>query len=150
VTTLVPRFERFRPSSDEASLTKSRNRAINTKAELVLRRVLWKRGLRYRLHKRDLPGRPDLIFSAARVIIFVDGDFWHGRRWASRRERLLRGHNAAYWVPKIQANIRRDRRNTRKLTALGWHVIRVWETDVLKDTQAVADHVESALRSRMP
>lgn len=137
----VPRYSKFRPASPLASAIKRRNRARDTRAELLLRRELWKRGLRYRLHDKALPGKPDIIFRSARVIVFVDGDFWHGRRWGARRARLARGANAAYWIPKIESNIARDRRTTRALHRLGWLVIRVWESAVIANTVGVAERI---------
>jgi len=77
-----------------------------------------------------LPGKPDLVFHRVRLVVFVDGDFWHGRGFAARRRKLATGHNAAYWVAKIAANRRRDRRQTDALRRSGWRVVRVWESDV--------------------
>lgn len=75
-------------------------------------------------------GRPDFVFRFARLVVFVDGDFWHGRRFQERRQRLQRGHNASYWIAKIASNKARDRRVTATLRREGWLVIRLWESDV--------------------
>jgi DNA mismatch endonuclease (patch repair protein) len=141
----VPRFSNFKPASEATSRIKQRNRSRDTKAEMLLRKELWGRGLRYRLHAPGLPGKPDLVFSKARVVVFCDGDFWHGRRWHQRREKLGRGANALYWTAKIAANVARDRRNTRKLRLAGWTVIRIWETDILRDVRRAAQLVERAI-----
>jgi DNA mismatch endonuclease, patch repair protein len=141
----VPRYSAFRPASTSASEVKRRNRARDTKAELLLRRALWSRGLRYRLHDTRLPGKPDIVFRQARLVVFVDGDFWHGRNWRRRRAKLARGSNAAYWIPKIEANIARDRDVTQALKEAGWSVLRFWETDVLKLAEEIADQVGSSL-----
>lgn len=138
----VPRFSNFKPASETASRIKQRNRSRDTKAEVLLRKELWRRGLRYRLHASDLPGKPDIVFRRARVVIFCDGDFWHGRRWRSRLEKLARGANAPYWTAKIAANVDRDRRNTRLLRVAGWTVMRLWETDILRDVARAAARVE--------
>jgi len=143
----VPRFSGFTPASETASRIKQRNRSRDTKAELELRKELWRHGLRYRLCAVDLPGKPDIVFRRARVAVFCDGDFWHGRRWQSRRERLARGTNAAYWTAKIAANVARDRRNTRLLRTAGWTVVRLWETDVLRDVARAGTKVIEALRN---
>ena len=140
----VPRYTEFEPASRSASDIKKKNRSRDTKAEMLLRRALWKLGIRYRLHDATLPGKPDIIVAKAHVVIFCDGDFWHGRNWRSRKAKLARGANAAYWIPKIEANIQRDRKKTRKLEQLGWTVLRFWETDILRDPQSVA---ESALHA---
>ena len=140
----VPRYTEFQPASRNASEIKKKNRSRDTKAEMLLRRALWKLGVRYRLHDARLPGKPDIIVARARVVIFCDGDFWHGRNWRSRKAKLARGANSAYWLAKIEANIRRDRLKTQALEQLGWTVLRFWETDILRDPQSVA---ESALTS---
>jgi DNA mismatch endonuclease (patch repair protein) len=145
--TKTPQFRGLKPSSALASLTKSRNRSTNTAAELQLRRTLWRRGLRYRLHAGSLPGKPDLVFPGRRVVVFCDGDFWHGRDWEQRRARLQCGANSAYWVAKIQSNIERDRRVVATLEDAGWKVVRLWETDIKRNPTEAADRVCSALRS---
>jgi len=145
----VPRYSQFQPASPLASAIKRRNRATNTNPEVLLRRELFRLGLRYRLHDATLPGKPDLIFRRARVVVFVDGDFWHGRNWSARRTRLARGANAAYWIPKIEANIARDKKNTRTLRSLGWRVVRVWETDILRDPAAIAHLVQQRMTGRL-
>ena len=141
----VPRFSSFKPASEIASRIKQRNRSRDTKAEVLLRKELWRRGLRYRLHPSDLRGKPDLVFRLARVVVFCDGDFWHGRHWRSRREKLEQGANAAYWTAKIAANVARDRRNTRLLRQAGWTVVRLWETDILRDVTRAVRRVERAV-----
>jgi DNA mismatch endonuclease (patch repair protein) len=141
----VPRFSSFKPASETASRIKQRNRSRDTKAELLLRKELWRRGLRYRLHAPDLPGKPDIVFRRAKVAIFCDGDFWHGRSWRERHERLSRGSNAPYWTAKIAANVARDRRNTRSLRAAGWTVVRLWETDILRNVSREAGKVARTL-----
>lgn len=141
----VPSFKGHQSSSAISSRIKQRNRKAGTKAELALRRALWQRGLRYRLGQKDLPGSPDLVFRRQRVVVFVDGDFWHGRDWERRRERLQAGSNADYWLAKIGYNRDRDRRNQVLLAELGWRVLRLWETDVLTDPQDAARQVASLL-----
>lgn len=144
----VPRYSSFKPASETASRIKQRNRSRDTKAEVLLRKELWRRGLRYRLHARDLPGKPDIVFRSARVVVFCDGDFWHGRRWQQRRQKLAGGANAPYWTAKIAANVARDRRDNRALRAAGWRVVRLWETDILRNIDRAAEKVERALRPR--
>jgi DNA mismatch endonuclease (patch repair protein) len=136
----VPRYDGCVPASQAASRTKRRNRSRDTSAELLLRKALWARGLRYRLHVRGLPGKPDIVFRRYRLAVFVDGDFWHGRDWDKRKGRLSRGANPTYWIEKIEYNMRRDREQTSLLTTRGWRVLRFWETDVARATgMAVAE-----------
>lgn len=113
----------------------------NTGCELVLRRELFRRGLRYRLHAKFLAGQPDIVFVRRRVAIFCDGDFWHGRQLASRLDKLARGHNSRYWLGKIRRNAARDKLQTAALIANGWTVLRFWETDILRNATGVADQV---------
>ncbi len=95
------------------------------------------------MHQSDLPGNPDLVFSRQRVAVFVDGDFWHGRDWERRQTRLSTGNNSHYWIAKIGYNRERDGRNNALLAELGWRVLRLWETDVLKDPEWAARRVEA-------
>jgi DNA mismatch endonuclease, patch repair protein len=144
----APRFEGLTASSPRASAIKKRVTRHNTKPELRLRRALFAEGLRYRLHARHLPGRPDIVFPRARVAVFCDGDFWHGRNWRSRRQKLARGSNSSYWIAKIHANMLRDRRHDRELAARGWLVVRIWETDIVSDPTQQVKLVLRAVRTR--
>ena len=122
-------------------------RPRGNRAELLLRKELWRRGLRYQLYPNDLPGRPDLVFRSARVVVFVDGDFWHGNNWGARKEKLGRGHNSQYWIAKIEANMTRDVIRSEQLRAEGWRVIRVWESEIVRDVGRVIRHIERTMRS---
>ena len=86
------------------------------------------------------------MFVGARVVVFCDGDFWHGRDLDARLARLQRGHNAPYWVAKITGNVERDRRHDAHLSAAGWLVLRYWERDILERTETIADEVLTAVR----
>ena len=108
---------------------------------MQLRKALSKFGLRYRLHVTGLPGRPDVVLPRSRIVVFCDGDFWHGRNWKASRLRLKVGANSKYWISKIGYNIARDKRQTRELERAGWLVIRLWETDILKDPLPIAKRV---------
>jgi DNA mismatch endonuclease (patch repair protein) len=122
----------------------------NNKAELALRKELWSRGLRYRLYDSSLIGKPDLVFKGPRVVIFVDGDFWHGRALVEEGveglKRGLRTQRSDWWIQKIGRNVDRDRKVTRRLRRAGWRVMRFWESEVQKDLFKVADKVERTLR----
>jgi len=122
----------------------ARIRNKDSKAELALRRTLHARGMRYRLHAKDLPGRPDIVMRSTKIAIFVDGDFWHGnehrRRGLSSLAELF-PTNTEWWVEKIERNVARDREVTRTLTQAGWTVIRVWESDIRADVDTAASHI---------
>ena len=121
------------------------NRSKDTEPETLLRTELRSRGLRYRTHASGLPGRPDLVFPAARVVVFCDGDFWHGRNWRRLKQQLEHRFNAEYWVAKIDRNRKRDRSQVAMLRQLGWHVLRYWEGDIRRSPQAVADRLQETL-----
>jgi len=97
---------------------------------------------------RELPGTPDIVFTKAKLIIFCDGDFWHGRDWEKRKTKLQSGSNPGYWVKKIGRNMERDREITKLLEASGWTVLRFWESDILRDSQTVASQVIHVLSLR--
>lgn len=144
----TPSFKGLSASSPLSSHIKSRNKSTDTRHELALRRELWRRGLRYRTDVRTLPGRPDIVFKGARVAVFCDGDFWHGRNWQTLQQRLEKRANPAYWIAKIGSNIERDRRIDHQLTELGWRVVRLWETDIQADPAMCADEVQNAIEER--
>jgi DNA mismatch endonuclease (patch repair protein) len=147
---VVPTFTGLRPSSKLASKVKQRNRSRDTAHELALRRELWRLGLRYRKNVKTLAGKPDIVFPRARVAVFCDGDFWHGRRWQILRRKLKQGTNAGYWTAKILSNIQRDRINTALLEKSGWRVIRLWETDIKEKPKQWALHIKKWTSARHP
>ena len=121
----------------------------DTKAEVMLRKELFQRGLRYRKNVTKLPGRPDIVFGSGRLVVFVDGDFWHGREWRRRGHRRVEDAfktNTDFWVRKIEGNARRDKENTKKLEQDGWVVLRFWASDVESRLNGIADLVETKLR----
>ena len=145
----VPSFAKLKPASGRASeAARASSKKRDTACELLLRRELTRLGLRYRIDAADLPGRPDVVFRRARVAVYCDGDFWHGRDLEARLERLARGHNAPYWIAKIRGNVARDSRNTTELEEAGWLVLRWWESDIKDDTAGIAKRIAEAVRLR--
>jgi len=143
-----PTFCGLKSASDAASRSKRANRKKNSLHELVLRRELTKLGLRYRKYAGDLPGNPDLVFRAAKVAVFCDGDFWHGRSWARLKRNLLRRHNASYWIAKIASNRERDRAVSKALAKTGWYVVRIWETDILREPEQAARSLQTLIHQK--
>ncbi len=127
----------------QRSFCMSRNRGSNTKPEILLRRAMWKLGLRYRIQSA-LPGRPDIIFPTARTAVFVDGCFWHGCPDHFQEPRS----NAPFWAAKIARTVERDRQSEAALLSRGWHVIRIWEHDIKKDVGACARQIELTVYKR--
>jgi DNA mismatch endonuclease, patch repair protein len=142
----TPSFKGLSAASPASSYAKKMNCSSDTAHERVLRSALWRRGLRYRKNVSALPGKPDIVFLAARVVVFCDGDFWHGRNWQRLARKLRTCTNASYWVRKIKANRNRDRRNNRLLEREGWAVIRFWETDIHDDSERAARIIEMLVR----
>jgi DNA mismatch endonuclease (patch repair protein) len=137
-----------------SAATISRNmsavRTRDTKAELILRKAIWRRGYRFRVCRRDLFGKPDLIFAGARLAVFIDGDFWHGRRLVEQGVEALRATfrtpRADWWLAKITRNVERDQEVTATLRAAGWEVVRLWERDIIKNPELVVRKIAAILR----
>ncbi len=115
-------------STKKRSWIMGRVRGRDTKPELLVRRWLHGRGLRFRLHRADLPGKPDIVLPRHRTVVFVHGCFWHSHPGCKRA--ALPAANREYWEAKIARNVRRDRRNARALRAAGWSVITLWECKI--------------------
>lgn len=114
----------------------------DTKPEMLVRRAAHALGYRFRLHRKDLPGSPDLVFPARRKVIFVHGCFWHGHECA--RGARMPKTNADYWRAKIARNVARDARARSALDSLGWETLTIWECELKKDTR-LAERLKSFL-----
>ena len=106
-------------------------RGKNTKPEVEVRRFLHGRGLRFRLHDRTLPGRPDIVLPRWGAVVLVHGCFWHQHKGC--RYAYMPASNASFWREKLGGNVNRDRRNVAALRALGWRVLHVWECETKSD-----------------
>ena len=130
-------------SPEVRSYNMSRIRAKDTKPELILRKLLFANGFRFRLHRRDLPGKPDIVLPKHRTVIFVHGCFWHGHDCA--RGARMPKTNAAYWRAKIARNRARDEKTLAAYAAMGWRALVVYECE-LKDRTALAARLAAALQ----
>ena len=110
---------------EQRSYNMSRISARDTKPEMIVRRLLHKAGFRYRLHVKDLPGKPDLVFPRARLVVFVHGCFWHMHR--CRYGKPAPSSNREFWAQKRRGNADRDKRHRKALRAEGWKVVEIWE-----------------------
>lgn len=117
-------------------------RSKDSKAELLVRKLIHSRGYRYRLHVKNLPGKPDLVFPSRKCVIFIHGCFWHGHNC---RPKIRPTSNTKYWDAKIIGNRRRDRRHVYALRRAGWHVLILWECEI-KNHKKVLQSITSFLR----
>ena len=125
----------------QRSYCMSRVKGKDTGLEKAVRSELHKRGLRFRKHTGKLPGKPDIVFVKAKVVVFLDGDFWHGYRFPQWEKTL-----AKFWRNKIGETRKRDQRNFAKLRRMGWRVIRIWEHSIEKDLDGVVKKICYALK----
>ncbi|SHJ14252.1 very short patch repair endonuclease [Lutispora thermophila] len=102
----------------------------DTKIEIMLRKKLWEKGYRYRKNYKNLPGKPDIVFTKYKVAVFCDSEFWHGYNWEEKKKRL--GTNREFWIRKIEKNMERDKRVNEELISDGWIVLRFWEKEIKK------------------
>lgn len=122
----------------------SRVRQKHTAPEITLRKALWARGLRYRLHIR-LPGSPDIAFPGKRLAVFVDGCFWHGCPLHGTQPKA----NREFWLAKIERNQERDKEVVVQLREMGWHSYRVWQHKIETDVQDVVREIARLLHERI-
>ena len=106
--------------------------SVNTKPEMIVRRIVHGMGYRYRLHGKDLPGRPDLVFRRTKKVIFVHGCFWHQHQ--ACREGRIPGSRQEYWIPKLARNVQRDTEHSTALVQDGWKQLVVWECEMRDDS----------------
>lgn len=124
-------------------------RSKDTKPEVFFRKLLYHKGFRYRKNWKELPGKPDIVLTKYKICIFVDGEYFHGKDWEEgEKQRVERGSNSSYWVPKIERNMERDREIEAELNGLGWTVIRFWSRDVLKEPEKCAEAVKELVFQR--
>lgn len=135
--------DRLTPQRRSENMARIRSR--DTKPELTVRRFLHRLGLRFRLHRRDLPGKPDLVFPRYRVVVFVHGCFWHGCPRCVDGTRRVKS-NATYWNAKVEGNRQRDIRHREALEAAGWSVQVIWECDVR--AESVLRELGESIRSK--
>ena len=130
-------------SSEQRSFNMSQIKGKNTKPEMMVRQWLWQNGYRYRLHRKDLPGKPDIVFAGLRKIIFVNGCFWHKHncsyfKWPKS--------NTEFWREKIESNVRRDADNYISLTSTGWDYMVLWECEIKeKNSEPLWERIKSFL-----
>lgn len=118
----------------------------DTSIEVMLRKALWHKGIRYRKNYAALIGKPDIVITKYRIAIFCDSEYWHGYDWENRNQRIK--SNREYWIPKIERNMARDIEVNEALQRDGWIVIRFWEHQIRKELDICLEIIESAVEKR--
>jgi DNA mismatch endonuclease (patch repair protein) len=138
--------------SASRSFNMSKIRSKNTRAEILLRKAMWKCNIRYRIHTPDIPGKPDILIKKYRLAIFVDGGFWHGYLWETNKFRIKT--NSKFWINKIEGNIKRDILVNGQLKELGYTIMRFWDHEVIKDLNKCRNqillYIESMKEGEIP
>lgn len=130
-------------SAEQRSYCMSRVKGRGTKLEKTVEQELLRCGFRFEIQAKELPGKPDIVFSERKLAIFVDGDFWHGYRFPAWCHKVPR-----FWQDKISKTRSRDQRNFRRLRRMGWTVIRLWQHDIEKDIIACVDRIRASADSQ--
>lgn len=138
-------MDRHTPEQRRKNMQAIKNK--DSEIEILLRKELWSRGLRYRKNVNKVFGKPDIVFMSKKVAVFCDSEFWHGYNWEERKNDF-KSHQE-FWIPKIERNMERDREVTRKLQAEGWTVLRFWGKDIEKHITRCADLIETALKNNI-
>lgn len=136
----------MKKTKEQISFNMRQVRNKDSKIEVLLRKELWSRGLRYRKNVNRIYGKPDIAFIGKKIAIFCDSEFWHGYNWEERKKDF-KSHQE-FWIPKIERNIERDAEVTAKLEAEGWTVMRFWGNEIKKNTAQCADIIEKAVHSK--
>lgn len=120
-------------------------KAKNTTPEIILRKALWKEGIRYRIDNKGVSGNPDIAIKKYKIAIFIDGEFWHGYNWQEKKRKIK--SNREYWIQKIERNIERDKKYNQLLIKQKWVVLRFWEHEIKKDLNKCIGIVKDAIAS---
>jgi DNA mismatch endonuclease (patch repair protein) len=115
----------------------------DTSIEVLLCKALWREGIRYRKNLKTLPGKPDIAITKYKIAIFCDGEFWHGKNWESKKNKIK--GNRDYWIPKIERNITRDNKNEKRLANMGWVVLRFWGNDIKKNLNGCVNEIKEVM-----
>ena len=133
-------------TKEQISYNMKRVKAKDSEIELLLRKELWNRGLRYQKNVKTIIGKPDIVFKGKKVAVFCDSEFWHGYDWENRKFDIK--SRREFWIPKIERNMQRDIEVTEALSENGWLVIRFWGKEIKKNCTGCADIVEKSVRGR--
>lgn len=132
-------------TKDQISYNMQQVKSKDTKIEVMLRKELWSRGLRYQKNSKKVFGKPDIVFMGQKVAVFCDSEFWHGYNWDEKKNDF-KSHRD-FWIPKIERNMERDNEVNKTLEIEGWTVLRFWGNDIKKNLTECANKIESVVRS---
>lgn len=121
-------------------------KSSDTTIELLLRKALWAKGIRYRKNYKDLIGKPDIAITKYKIAVFCDSDYWHGYDWENRNKRIK--SNRDYWIPKIERNMKRDKEVSAALEEQGWTVLRFWEWQIRRETDQCVNIILNAVYTK--
>ena len=141
---MVLKMDNHTPEQRHKNMKAIKNK--DSKIEVMLRRELWSRGLRYQKNCNGITGHPDIVFKGKKVAIFCDSEFWHGYDWDNQKERIKTRRE--FWIPKIERNISRDKEVTFALQEDGWTVLRFWGKEICKDVGLCANIIEETLMKK--
>jgi DNA mismatch endonuclease Vsr len=121
-------------------------KSSDTTIELLLRKALWAKGIRYRKNYKGLIGKPDIAITKYKIAVFCDSDYWHGYDWENRNKRIK--SNRDYWIPKIERNMKRDKEVSAALEEQGWTVLRFWEWQIRRETDQCVNIILNAVYTK--
>ena len=136
----------MKKTDEQISYNMKRVKNKDSKIEVLLRKELWSRGIRYRKNVNRIYGKPDIVFIGKKIAVFCDSEFWHGYNWEERKKDF-KSHQE-FWIPKIERNMERDAEVTAKLESEGWTVLRFWGNEIKKNTVGCADIIERVWEER--
>lgn len=136
--------DRLMPEQRRKNMQHIRNK--DSEIEIILRKELWRRGLRYRKNVRSITGCLDIVFKGMKIAVFCDSEFWHGYDWENRKSDIK--SNRDFWINKIERNIMRDKEVNRILESDGWIVLRFWGEEIKKNLSECADTIEKSVKER--
>ena len=137
-------MDRLTPEQRRKNMRAVKNK--DSEIELLLRKELWSRGVRYRKNVNKITGKPDLAFVGKKVAVFCDSEFWHGYDWDVKKHEIKSRQD--FWIPKIERTIQRDKEVNQRLQEQGWTVLRFWGKDIRRDPAACADLIVKVLKEK--
>lgn len=133
-------------TKEQISYNMKRVKSKDSEIEILLRKELWSRGLRYQKNVKTIIGKPDIVFKGKKIAVFCDSEFWHGYDWDNRKNDIKSRRD--FWIPKIERNMQRDIEVTNALTESGWIVLRFWGKEIKKHVEECADAIQQAWEAR--